>query len=254
MKKYLILFSAVLFSFAVSAQSFVEDNFEDLMEAEFTTVVKISQSMFQYASTVAGDIEIDGDINLKDVVGGIKSFHLVVVEDYADARRDYRNGLAKITNKYDELIKVKSKDSNFGVYIDEDNDTVYEIVVIGAEEDEFFVGSLLCEINLEDITKIMSQVQRDDFKPFKKMASLELEDLKVYPNPVSATTGISLEVPKGMIGGQAQLVNSSGAIMKTYSIDAGAQSLDVDGVTPGYYVLSVENVGITLKKKVLVVE
>ena len=257
MKKYLIILAATVLTFSIQAQSFVSNNFEDLMEADHTTVVKVSESMFKYASILVEDVEDIDDIegvDVKEVLGSVKSLEVIVADEIDNAQSEYKKGLAKIDGHYEELVKVKSKDGNFGLYIDEKDGVVYEIIGIGAEEDNFFVGSLLLEIKLEDLSGLIAQIQKKDWKPFKKLGDFNFDKLKVYPNPVSTTSGISLEVPDAMIGGQAQLISASGAVFKTFSVENGSQQLEVDGITPGYYILSVNNAGVTLKQKVLVVD
>jgi len=254
MKKHLLTILTFAIALSAGAQSFVEDNFQNLIDDDNSTVIKVSQEMFKYAA-IAIDDELDEEgINAKEILSGIKSLHVVVAEEIDNPKAEFTRGKRKIGDKYDELISIKSKDGNFGVYIDEDNGTVYEIIAIGAEDEEFFVGSVLCNVRLEDISGIMSKIQTEDWKPFKKMKDLDLDDLNVYPNPVATSTGLSLEVPKAMVGGEAMLVNSSGSTVKSYDIDGVSQNLDVQGITPGYYVISVNNAGVTLKKKVLVVE
>lgn len=253
--KYLI-HTAVLFLFTlgIQAQSFVDAHFQDLVDADESTVISVSGEMFKLAAIVVEEGENEDGINSKELLGGIKSLQFVAMDEIDNAGTVYRSALKKVNSDYEELMSVKSKDGNVKVFIDEEDGIVYEIIAMGTDDDNFFVGSILAEIKLEDLSEVIGKIQKNNWKALDKFSDIEMEDLKVYPNPASTNTGLTIDVPEGMIGGTGILYDAKGAVIKNITIGSASAEISIDGLTPGNYVLAINQGEITLKKKVLIVK
>jgi hypothetical protein len=82
------------------------------------------------------------------------------------------------------------------------------------------------------LSLVMSSVAPDNFL---SVASEELENVTIYPNP--ATTNITLAgLPSN---GTIQLIDNQGKTIQTIASTAGTQSIDLVNVTPGAYILSI---------------
>lgn len=252
MKNVLTLLLLTLFVGNAFSQSFIDKYFQNLVDDDNSTVISVSGDMFRYAAVLVDESNED-EIHTKDVLNGIKSLQFLSSDDLVDPEVEYQKGIRTIPEGMDEMVSVKSKGSRLKVYIDEEDDTVYEIIGIGIDDESFFVGSILCEIKLEDISEVLSQIQAQDNKAFKQLWDVEYDELSVYPNPVSSNGSLSLEIPKSLKGGKGTLSDSSGKTIKSFKLTSTEQQVDIDNLSPGNYILNITHDGVQLQKKVLIV-
>lgn len=253
MKKHFILTSLILFTGLLSAQNFIDKHYSGLEDLESSTVVHVSKMSFQIASTVIPEDEEDAQ-RIKDLISSVESFDLVQVPDMTDAAQTYNNAVRKLESQFEELINMKDKADHFSLHINENGGVVYELVGLGHDDDEFTVFSVVGEIALEDIGEILSKLDKGGDSPLDKVRGFDLSELSVYPNPVNSASEITIEVPDNMIGADATLVDMSGAVLKRFKINNSSQSVGVKSVQPGYFIVNIEKEGVTMKKKVLVVQ
>ena len=92
---------------------------------------------------------------------------------------------------------------------------------------------------------------------FNKMETIETYDVtavKVYPNPVRGNGNFTLELPEELEGANVTLVNESGAQVKTFNAQVGKQSIPAGGLQAGMYYVNIEKDGVSVQKKIVVVE
>ena len=246
---FLFLFSLVGSGLS---QSFIDKYFQNLVDDDNSTVISVSGDMFRYAAVLVDESHND-EINTKDVLNGIKSLQFVAIEESVDPEVEYQKGIRTIPEKLSEMVSIKSKEGRLKVFIDEEDDTVYEIIGIGTDDHSFFVGSILCEIRLEDLNAVLKQIQAQDNKAFKQLWEVEFHELSVYPNPVSTNSNLSIEIPNSMKGGKGSLLDGSGKAMRTFDLTDSEHQLSLDNLSAGNYILNVAKDGIQLQKKVLIV-
>lgn len=253
MKNYMLSFCFLLLGSALFGQNIVEEKFQDLYEAENATVVNVTGKMFGYAKhfTETGNEDMD---ELANFASSINEFVLVMMKEIDDPKAAYKNGLSYIDEDFEELVKIRSEEGNFALYIDESNDIVHEIVGIGTPENGFLVFSLTGNMDLEQIGKMASQIQMDGFNKMETIETYDVTAVKVYPNPIRGNGDFTLELPDELEGAKVTLVNDKGALVKTYSTRSGTQNLQADGLVPGMYFVNVEKEGVSVKKKIVVVE
>ncbi|MCP4121249.1 MAG: T9SS type A sorting domain-containing protein, partial [Bacteroidetes bacterium] len=84
-------------------------------------------------------------------------------------------------------------------------------------------------------------------------ADVSLKDLVIYPNPSSGIVQLDLDV-KGSVRGDVEMTISDVAGNTTVSrkIKPVDQQLDLSGLQPGYYILSVTDGESVLQQKILI--
>ena len=82
---------------------------------------------------------------------------------------------------------------------------------------------------------------------------IEISSINVYPNPTSANNRLTLEIPDNLIGGEGLFVDLNGKVITKFEIQNQIQELKTDGLSPGYYVVSLSKDGTTVKRKVNVI-
>lgn len=258
MKKVLLFAVIAILSLTSYAQNFVSDNYQNYLDAENSTVVQVHGVTFQLAADFLEEADNENTDEIRETLRTIKSFQLVAMPDLANPQSEYSGGLSKLNDNFDELVNVKDQESRFSVHIDEEDGIVYELVGLGSESDEgkFLAFSLTGEIPLEMIGEIMNKVESKGGKDLMNILDdkeIEISSINVYPNPTSANNRLTVEIPDNLIGGEGLFVDLNGKVITKFEIQNQVQELKTDGLSPGYYVVSLSKDGTTVKRKVNVI-
>jgi len=256
MKNLFLLVSFLYVAFSANSQNIIDKNFSQVADREDATTVFVSGKMFGFAKHIEISTDDEDFNDLKEFVTSIQSFNLVAVEDHESARSEYKNGIKKIKPYYDELIRVNDKEGNFSLYIDEDNGIVNELVGIGSGEKEFVVFSLMGKMNLNKIGDIISEIESDagGLKSLKSVNTYDVGEVKVYPNPATADSDLTLELTEQLLDGTITVFDMNGKKVKTAQAKNLDSTINTDGLTGGHYVVQIEKDNVVIKKKVLIVE
>ena len=234
------------------SQNFIDRNFGQYEDLDETTVIHVTAKSFELASFVIPTNDEETK-ELGEFVGSIEALDLISVPDLSIAKSEYAKGRGILEKSFEELVNVKDKGNRFALYIDQENDIVYELVGIGYDEDDFFVVSVTGAMDLDALSSVISKIDSDQLKPLKKMSEYNTTDFEIYPNPVSGATGLNIEIPENLIGGEASVYNMKGGVVKTFSISQGKHTIDTSDLTPGSYVVGLEKGSVLIKKQVVVV-
>jgi len=251
------LLSLLVFTFittSIFSQGLIEEKYEHYLDQEEVTHVYISGKLFDFASTIAAGIDDDEVKELSEFASKIKSFSLIKVPNSANAKAEYAKGIDYVGEDYDELMRVRDDGSKFAIFVDEEDDVVYEVVGIGISDGEFIALSLVGEMDLNKIAEFVSKADSDMFEPLKRMEEFRPDELKVYPNPSSPGAEMTIEVPDGMIGGNATLIDANGNKIKSITINNSKEKLDTNGLTAGNYFVEFNNDSITMKKQIIIIQ
>lgn len=251
--KKLIAFVFLVFAANVTfGQGIVDKYYADLEEKETTTSVYVSSAMFKMISKI--DIQTDDkEFNdLQDFVHSVKSFSLIKVPDVLNPKAYYKEGISKIENSHEELVRVRDGDTRLSVYVDQEEETIYELAVIGVVDGEFLAASLLGEMRLENISEFINKMEGNDFTSLRSLESIGATEMKVYPNPVGKGTDITIEVPEAMIGGKAVVFGLNGQVLQTLEADSAKLNVNTQDLTEGSYVVELSKNSSSLKKNFIV--
>jgi len=253
MKQIFILLLTLSFFSNLNAQNAIDQHFSQFADDANTTNISVTGKMFEMISSI--NIESDTDQKeideMKDFFGSITSFRLIAGEEVSNAKSQYVYGDEKLASTHEELVRVNDKEGKFALYIDEEDGIVHEVVGLGWGEDNLMVFSLMGALRLDQVGKIVEHIDDSGFSQLSKVKDFNATDVKVFPNPVSSST-FTLETPKDFDGSIATLYDSNGSMVRTYKINQVKQVLDIDGLVEGNYIISVEQGGISVKKKLII--
>ncbi len=139
--------------------------FTSYAEDEDFTVVTVTKRMF----SLFADIE-DDDPNRKEAMEAISKIDglrvLALEDDSIRAPKLYKEAKTKIPpNEYDELMTIRNKDGmNLRFVIKEADGIITELLMIGGGSKDFFIMSLVGEIDLSQISKLSGAMNIDGFQ------------------------------------------------------------------------------------------
>lgn len=259
MKKVYLLLAFVFVGLTSNAQGIVEKYYSDLEEDETTTSVFVSSHMFEMIAKL--DIESDDEEfnKAKDFINKVHSFSLIKTEPVDNAMALYKKGHSQLRNSHEELVRVRDKDTRINLYVDGDDETIYEVAFIGVVDGEFIAASLLGELRYDQISDLINEMEdmsskEGSFRSMSKIASVGAGDMKVYPNPSSSNTQLTVEVPENLVGGTARLIDNNGQVLKEVTVDGANQQISTDNVPSGTYYVELAKEGVSIQKKVIVLE
>lgn len=255
MKNILLFTLATFISFSSFGQNIIDRHYSDLQDRENITSVFVSGKMFSYASYI--EVEDDEELDkIKDFVTKIQSFNLIVAHDLENPIGEFKKGLKVLNRDYEELIQVRDKEGRFSVYVDETNGVVHELVGIATDNEKFVVGTLMGEMDLDKISEMIGKINTEgnDNPVFERFKDTGISEWKAYPNPVNTSGTLNLELPDNMIGGKATLFDNNGAQVKNQIINTNFETVDLEGLSPGQYIIQLDNETTTMKKKIVIIK
>lgn len=255
MKNLIFILFAIVFTTQLKAQNIIDRYYSDLAERDDITSVYVAGKMFNYASyiDVSDDEELRG---IQEFLTSIHSFNVIVVPGLENPFQEYKNGVKRVQNDYEELLRIKDTEGSVSFYINENNGTVYELVGIAAADEKFIVGTLMGEMELDKIASMINKIKANDgdTNVLDRFNESGIGEWKVYPNPVNAEGIINIEVPEKMIGSEARLYDNNGSLLKTMNINQMTQEMGIQSVAPGQYYLEIKNETVSMKKKIMVIK
>ncbi len=254
MKNLFYVLVLSVFSSATFAQGIIEKQYSNYLDQEEVTHVFVSGKMFDLASTIAKGIEDDDVKELSEFASKIESFSLIKVPNKEVAMSEFKKGKNSIAGEYEELMRVRDEGTRFAIFVDEDDDIVYELVGLGVVDGEFIALSLVGEMDLNKIAEFVGKIENDALEPFKRISEFNANEVNVYPNPAAANSEFTVEIPEEMIGGTITLFSTNGSKLNSVKADNGTVQLRTSDLTPGNYFVEIQKESITMKKQLIIVE
>jgi len=254
MKNLILALVATILSTAAFSQGIIDRNYSTYLNDDDVTHVYVAGKMFDLASVLAAGVDDEDVQELSEFASKIESFSLIKVPNRIDAKAEFKKGLADVANDYDELIRVRDEGNRFALFVDEQDNVVYEVVGLAIADGEFVALSLVGEMDLNKVSEFVSKIDNDDFAPFKRMSEFNPDDMKVYPNPANTNGEITVEAPEKMIGGKATLIDANGRKIKTVDVDSNQVTIMTNGLNAGNYFVELQKESVTMKRQVIIVQ
>ena len=142
--------------------------FSKYVEDDDFTQVTVTSRMFGLFANL--DAEDEEDNELMDAISKVKGLRILAKEDAEDGKALYKEAFSLIPAKdYDELMSIREKDSDMKFLIKEKDGKIAELLMIMGGDDEFFLLSLVGEIDLNQIAKLSRTMDIDGFDKLGKI-------------------------------------------------------------------------------------
>ena len=254
MKNLFYAFVFTIFSSSAFAQGIIEKEYAQYLDQDDVTHVYVSGKMFDFAATIGKGIDDNEVQELSEFASKIESFSLIKVPNKLVAQQEFKKGMQSISSDYDELMRVRDDGTKFALYVDEEDDVVFEIVGLGVIDGEFFALSLVGEMDLNKIAKFVSEMDNDALAPLKRIGEFKPNEVKVYPNPVSSGSDFTIEIPEGMVDANVTLYSADGNKVRTNKANNTSISLTTNDLSAGNYFIEIQKESVTMKKQLIIIE
>ena len=138
-------------------------------DENFTQVTVTSRMFGLFANLDSEDQE---DQELLDAISKVKGLRIIAKDDISteEANALYKEAFQLIpTDKYDELMTVKDKENDMKFLIKEENAVITELLMVIHGTNEFFLLSLVGDIDLKQISRLSQSMAIDGFEHLDKI-------------------------------------------------------------------------------------
>ncbi len=255
MKKLILMLTVMVSYTFTNAQNIIDKHFSHYKGADNFTTISVTGKMFQLASQI--EMEIDGKDteHMQDMISRIESFNMIVGEEMPNAKADYTNGLLKVKDSHEELMRINNKEGNFTIKIDESNGLVKEVIMIAQSDKNFVAFSLMGSIQMEELGEVVNEIQKHGMDDIEQIFdNNNIDDFKVYPNPSKSSQNVNIDIPNKMIGGKVIVTDLDGKLLDQYEITNQTQSINTNNYRNGSYIVQLVKDDIRMSKKVIILD
>lgn len=254
MKNIIFITLVSFFAQGLFGQNAIERHFQFLKDQEASTHISVTGKMFELINSIDIDSNDEEVQEMKDFVNKIKSFELISSDEAGNYKNNFKSGESILDRNMDELVSIVDKDNVFKVYVDEEDGIVYEIVGIGNGCEGMMVFSLLCELRLEQVGKVVSKINANDIGGLSDLKDVSLDKIRVYPNPATTNSQLNVELPEGLEDADVTIMDMNGRQVMSSLGGVKDGTLNLTGVSKGSYVVLIEKGDISIRRKVIIVD
>ena len=163
MKKQLILTACLLLlAVGMRAQTAVDRYFEAYSDDDRFTRVSVSAKMFSLFANF--DMDDPDEQELVETISKLKGLKMIIGEDIDNAKSIYQQAAKLPSGKMEELMSVQDNQREFRFYISESGGKVSELLMVGYEDRQVMILSIIGEIDLKQISSLSRKMNIDGFE------------------------------------------------------------------------------------------
>jgi len=169
MKKSLIIIGIIFASISANAQNdAISKFFEKYQDDDDFTQVSITSRMFGLFTDM--EVNNEEDQEVLDAISKITGLKILVKDDARDGKALYKEAFAKLPKaEFDELMSIKDGDTDMKFMIKEKGNIISELLMIGGGDREFYIMSIVGDIDLKQISKLSSKMNIDGLQNLDKL-------------------------------------------------------------------------------------
>jgi hypothetical protein len=168
MKIFSTLLLITAMAVQVNAQDAIEKFFGKYEDDDSFTHVHVTKRMFTLFTDL--DLEDPEDAELADAIGKLDGLKILAKEDTENGKSLYKEAFTLIpSSEYDELMSVRSEDTDMKFLIKEKGKIISELLMIMGGDDEFFILSLIGDIDLKQIARLSQGMDIDGLEQLENL-------------------------------------------------------------------------------------
>ena len=167
MKKATTMVLLVLMAGIINAQSFISTTFSDYESNENFSRVSISKKMFSLMANL--NPEDEDEKELINTVSNLDGLKIIIADSTDNPAKLYKESMARIPKRFEELLTVNEKDEKIIFMIDEKDGVVAELIMILKSNDQFVLLDLFGKIDLKQISNLSRKMNIDHLDKLEKL-------------------------------------------------------------------------------------
>lgn len=169
MKKIFLLLFFTAAALGAQAQNDAISKFFTRYEDDMSfTMVNITSRMFNLFTDL--EVRNEEDKEVLDAISKLKGLKILTKSDADNARALYSEANLLVPKvEYEELMTIRDENSNMRFLIKEKSGKINELLMLMGGENEFFILSLVGEIDLNQIANISKKMDIDGLDKLDKL-------------------------------------------------------------------------------------
>jgi len=168
MKKIIIIGMMLVMGAQLQAQDAISKFFSKYEDDDSFTHVHVTSRMFGLFTDL--DLEDPEDKELADAISKLEGMKILAKEDTDRGKQLYKEAFTLIpASEYDELMSVRNEDNDMKFLIKEKDGIIRELLMVIGGEDEFFIMSLVGDIDLKQIARLSQGMDIDGLEGLEKL-------------------------------------------------------------------------------------
>ncbi len=152
----------------LQAQDAISKFFSKYENDQSFTSVSITSRMFGLFTDL--DLDDPKDKELADAISKLEGLKILAKEDTDSGKSLYGEALKMMpTSEYDELMSVRSEESDMKFMIMEKDGIISELVMVMGGDTEFLIMSLVGDIDLKQIARLSQGMDIDGLEGLEKL-------------------------------------------------------------------------------------
>ncbi|MCA6073694.1 DUF4252 domain-containing protein [Fulvivirga sedimenti] len=168
MKKIVTLSIVMMMALQLSAQDAITKFFSKYEDDDSFTHVQITKRMFSLFTDL--DMEDPDDKELMEAISKLDGLKILAKDDITNGKALYKEAFSLLPAKeYDELMSVRDEDTDMKFMIKEKNGIINELLMVMGGNEEFFIMSLVGDIDLKQIARLSKGMDIDGLEGLEKL-------------------------------------------------------------------------------------
>lgn len=169
MKSIIITLASAVLTLSAFAQGAIDTYFSKYENSDDFTKVTVSAKMFELFTHIEGSNEEEQE--MLETIAKLKGMRMLVSDGQTpdNAIGLYKDACDAPRDKFEELMTIQDDLEDFTFFIREESGIINELLLIGHSEKEFFIMSLLGDIDLKEVSKLSRSLQIDGMQHLNRL-------------------------------------------------------------------------------------
>lgn len=169
MKRILIFTVMFAMSLALQAQDdAISRFFEKYQNDDGFTQINITSRMFGLFTDM--EVENEEDQEVLDAISDLTGLKILVKDHASNGKALYKEAFAKLPKgEFDELMSIRDGDQDMKFLIKEKEGKISELLMIAGGDGDFFIMSILGNIDLKQISKLSKKMNIDGLENLERL-------------------------------------------------------------------------------------
>lgn len=252
MKKAILIQLASIMSVGAIAQgNAIDKYFSDYKEDGDVAKVHVTRKAFELMDYVETN---DEETKLaKDLILSFDEMNMIMSEEKENGKEIYERSIDRLGSEFEELMQMEEHGGKLTFFVDEENGTVRELLLVAFEKDGYAIMSITGEIDIKKLTKAASLKSMGTI-PYVQKLPEEIDGVEVVPNAVKIGSNAKVKLPESMGNSNVTVYDMQGRIALKQNNLRDNSMLTTSKLGAGAYVMHVVRDGVVVRKKFTVVQ
>ena len=151
----------------IAQSSGIDRYYEEYKQDDHFTTITVSSKMFSLF--VNFEIDDPAEKGIVNTISKLKGLKMLIGKELENAKYTYKDVVAKPNVDMEELLAVKESDKEFRFFITESEGKITELLMVGYEELQVLMISIVGDINLKEIAALSKKMDIEGFEHIKNV-------------------------------------------------------------------------------------